>query len=54
MCLNRIKGSKKGSESENAKIAGERNVDRIFLKDLRDHAWNVSRLYVWGKWILEE
>jgi hypothetical protein len=28
--LNGIKGSKKDSESENAKIVAENNVDRIF------------------------
>jgi hypothetical protein len=31
VCLNGIKGSEKGSKSENAKFSGENNVDCIFL-----------------------
>jgi hypothetical protein len=31
LCLDGVKGSKKGSESENAKIVGENNFDCIFL-----------------------
>jgi hypothetical protein len=30
VCLNGTEGSKKGSESENAKIAGKTNFDHIF------------------------
>jgi hypothetical protein len=44
MCLNGIKGSKNGFESENAKIPGENNVDCIsYVKGIIHHEFVPKR-----------